>query len=331
MLPNVIGSILAAALMMAAGTPAASEPAPPLSGERMQAAYWNELATSLAGSEDAHDLLTAALVTTLPGKETTQAASRVADLLARAERAAPADPLVWWVAASRCEPAGAGCDEAQAAARTHLLRVDPDNAVHWLLQMAQAWKAGARTEAYAALANAAAASRADDHLVALALMIAKRIEAHPPSPALLHSNDKDAQVREFAMAGGMAVTTATTIPQWKPLLDACNAPAESASAQHCLAVARLLQDSNSMLGARIGYALEQRMDGAARPVVTERRRQLDWMITQYARLGEDGDTTTSWLASLQQSGNEQHALRTVLLANGIPLQPPADWTGPRAD
>ncbi|MBN8728380.1 MAG: hypothetical protein J0H15_11860 [Xanthomonadales bacterium] len=310
------------------------ELAPPLSIERMQGAYWNELATSLAGSEDARDLLTGALVTARPWEAEEPDADRFAHLLARAQRADPTDPLVWWVAASQCSPSGLRCEEAQAAARAHLLRLDPDNALNWLLEAGRAWEAGAQNEAYGALAKAAASGHADDHLIALTLMVAARIEGHPPPPALLRTTDHDApNLQGFALAGGAAVAAAVAIPSWRALLETCRTTAPPEIDRHCLAVARLLQGGNSLLSAHLGYALERRtLGGADEPAATERRkRELDWMSAQFTRLGDDTEVVASWLASLRQTGSEQRALQDVLAARGIPLQPPANWIGPWTD
>jgi hypothetical protein len=327
----MIGLALVGALLMAPGAmagPTGPDVAPPLSSERMQAAYWDELAAALAGSEDARDLLTAALVTARPWEDAPPDEGRVADLLARAERAAPADPLVWWVAASRCEPAGPRCHGARAAARAHLLRLDPDNAVNWLLAAAQAWSAGAKAEAHGALAKAAASSHADDHLVALALMVAARIEAHPPAPALLRASGEGTP--GFALAGAMAFVAPLATMPLQILFEACSARGLPAVDPDCLAVARLLQDGNSLFSARIGLGLERRIldtpNGSF--AAEQRQRELDWMGVQYLRLGEETAPAAAWLASLRRSGSEQRALEDVLAARGVALQPSADWSGP---
>lgn len=330
-----MGGLTICALLVFGVAPAPVADAPPAEAP---AAYWRELAGALERSNDAPALLGAALIEAWPDDGAPPDPDRRADLLARAQKAAPEDPLVWWVAALVCRPPGAQCEEAQAAARRHLVRVDPQNAVGWLLDLGPAARAGATEAAAQALAQAAAASRADDYLVAVTLMLAAQIEAHPPPAALLHSSDAAAPSTErFAHASALAIASALLMPAWQPLFEAC-APVRKSVPEpvvgQCRTIARLLQHGDSLIVVGTGLALERRLPGdrADLASVDRRRRALHWMASQMGLFEAAPPARASvYLAELRKTRSEPRTLAELMRASGIPLEPPAGWHDPQGD
>lgn len=298
-------------------------------------AYWRDLAATLERSGEARALLGAALIEAWPDDGAPPDPDRLADLFARAQKAAPGDPLVWWGAALVCRPAGAQCEEAQAAARTHLLRVDPQNALGWLLGLGPALRDGAAAAARQALAQAAAAGRADDYLVEVALLLAAQIEAHPP-PAVVLRASAEPNAERFAHAAAFAIA-ATVMPPWQPLFEACaptHAAPSTAAVGDCRAIARLLQHGDSLAALGIGLALERRLTGGRADLASldRRRRALHWMGAQMAAFeAASPNAPSAYLAALRRTRSEPRTLAELMQASGIPLEPPGAWRDPQGD
>lgn len=94
-----LGSALALAQDKSASTPLA-----PAKVASAMDAYWHDLAGALDGSTDAHALLVAALIDGFSQQEPKP--DRFGELIARAQKAASEDALVWWIAATQCRGVG---------------------------------------------------------------------------------------------------------------------------------------------------------------------------------------------------------------------------------
>lgn len=313
-----------------------------VAADSAMAAYWHDLASTLARSNDAHALLTAALVDGLSQRTPTQ--ERFNELIARAQQAAPDDALVWWIAATQCRPTGAHCEDAQAAARAQLARIDPDNVSTWLLEMAHAYQTDDRDGTRAALAKAAAASHYNDHLIDAVVMLADQFEAHPMPSAMPDAQRAGnvSSARE-ARTSAWAIAAALVMPALQPVLRVCTPDkkpvGDPITYRQCLDVAQSLAVGSSLIGSSIGVAIEARLlKGTAREAEAEsRRRALSWLMANQMVIGSEdavdvrSNDESAYFMELRRTRSESQALASRMKAHQIPLEPPADWKGPRVD
>ena len=336
----IIGTALALAGVNSFAATASSPAAD--AGTDAHRAYMRDLGDALGRSDDADALLTAALidgfgVDGLYGAATTQG---FGTLLARAEQAAPHDPLVWWVAATQCRGEANTCAAAQREARGKLLLVDADNAVAWLLECAAMQESGDHAAAAHAFAKAAAATRYDDHMIASVKMLAAQLAAHPVPDAVRHSAEGGAVVSPDAFASTMAwaIASAFVMPSIGVPFSVCTPnkkPVQNAATvRQCLDLARTMQHANTLMAMSVGLRIEQRLLAGTRQVadVDRRERKHHWMIEQMSALAPlmSGDSVEArrYRSVLHASNSERAALEAMMKVQGIPLDPPANWQEP---
>ena len=324
--------MFASALTLAQDKPA-STPSAVAGADAAASAYWRDLADTLGHSRDAHALVTAALIDGFAQQP--QNPARFADLIARAQKAAPDDVLVGWIAATQRRPMGADCDNAQQMARATLNKHDDDNAAVWLLDADVYQRAGDHAAAEAAFAKAAAATRYDDYTIASVKMLAAQFAAHPPRDVVRLTNGIADSPQAFANVTAWAIAAALVMPQMRLPLKVCtpdHKPVhDAAKVAECLTIARTMQGGDSLTAVGIGVGLERRLQaGTTHAADVERRwRRHSWMVSQMPALAPyiDGDSVSAqdYRRNLYRSNNERSAVASLMTAQGIPLDPPADW------
>ena len=331
------GVLIGTALALVGGAvfAAAVVPAPTDAAEDSYRAYVRDRSELLGRSNNADALLAAALMPeAYPKASDAEKAQRFTELLTRAEKAAPRDPLVWWVAATQCRGQPDNCADAQRDARAKLIEFDPHNAVTWLVESAAARNAGDADAAERAFASAAAAAHYDDHTVTSTERLAAQLMAHPSASAgVLGTRDEEvAYVHAASMAAAlvlpsMGVPLIFCTPNHKPVQD-------EARVQQCLELADTMQRGDSLVAVSIGLRLEQALlEGKPEEAsVLRRRRSFDWMVEQGSKLvagmAGDSDAAQRYRRDLYASNSEIVAVAGLMKARGIALDPPADWRKP---
>ncbi len=323
------GSALAVAQDKPAATPSAA-----VTTDSAIAAYWRDLASTLDHSSDAHALLTAALIDGLAYERPKP--GRFTELIARAQKAAPDDALIWWIAATQCHPTGAICDDAQRMARDKLSQLDGGNTAVWLLDAEAGKRAGDHAVAEKAFAKAAAGARYDDYVIASAKMLAAQFAAHPPQEAVLRAtNGVAASPQAFANVTAWAIAAALVMPHMASPSNVCTpnrkAVRDAAKAAQCLKLARTMQGGDSLIAVGVGLGMERRLQaGTTNAAGVERRwRSHSWMLSQMPALAPyivgDSVSAQHYRRDLYRSNNERSTVAALMTARGIPLDPPADW------
>ena len=324
-----LGSALALAQDKSASTPLA-----PAKVASAMDAYWHDLAGALDGSTDAHALLAAALLDGFSQQEPKP--DRFGELIARAQKAASEDALVWWIAATQCRGVGSDCAESQKGASEKLSQFDGRNAAVWLLDAAASQRAGDYASAEKAFAKAATATRYDDYMIASVKMLTAQFASHPPHEAarrsadgVIASSEAFAEIEAYAIAAAflmpnMGVPFSRCTPSRKPVHDAVKA-------NECLGLARIMQSGDSLTAVGVGLGIERRLlAGTPAAADVERRwRSNQWMLFQLLTLSPymvgDSKSAQRYRSDLNRSNDERTAIAALMTARGIPLDPPADW------
>lgn len=259
-------------------------------------------------------------------------------LIHRARRLAGDDALVWWSLAYDCPASAAACDRTAALAR--LREIDPDNALVWLVDL----PGGTPDDAAAldaTLEQAARATRFDMHYVERAARYAELLGPIEPSASLLAAIPTEFLVPATAdgvqMMVALGFVLGQSVPAITPITNTCKAAAaHPGSARHtsCRAIAgTLASTSDSLLGARIGSNLQLALaaPGAERDAAGATQRKLAWLWEAGAELQSSGADdpvfTAEQLARWRTPGaTELSMLRDLLRDQGVPLDPPTDWT-----
>jgi hypothetical protein len=223
------------------------------------------------------------------------------------------DPFALFALALACQHQNGPC--VRPNAHEALLRVAPDNAMHWLL-----------------LPNSAAPSDAQLHAASLAPMsdtrlreitaILRKTLAGQPAPAQVEGVD----AHELATALLDEAIGQVDLPQFREVMRMCMRGVEEPRRSDCLALGRRFEDdrSGSILARMIGSSMVRRIvkgtpeEAAAK----EQRRDYVWMSDQVEKLSADDQDRIQretvvhgeWVA--WQRACERVSGRSL---------PPADW------
>jgi hypothetical protein len=319
----------------ATATPTAMQGA---DNDRAALAAWNErvdaaLATradTLAARGAPRDLIASALLRAMPPRnpetpgifpDWERPGAREAWQSARDR--SPDDVLLAWIELENCP---GPCDAD--AARARLQRLEPDNAAAWLQAFDAAWLAGDERLARAHLARAARSERFSYHFEELGLLLQDATTALPvpaPTPAQLRALDMPAGSSADDVTAGAVFGHAVIVISGLPRLhEACGRPGlEPAAYADCHGTLLHLARSRDLLSRMIGTSQLSRLT-AGTPGQAQWQaawRRLRWLHAQSA--GFDSDSA-DYIRGAWQSG-EVAALEALLRANGVPLEPPADW------
>ncbi|MDE1960668.1 MAG: hypothetical protein KGH80_03645 [Xanthomonadaceae bacterium] len=308
-------------------------PSPEMPPAQVLAQFHHDEINLLALRADAHSLLAAALMAQTDANDPARPKPlQTPALLARAQKATDADALVWWVSAAlECRGKVKSCPREETLAQ--LEKADPSNAAVWLWVLHRGQQTGVKATTRAALTSAAQAARFDDYFGSLAAVLYQAAGILPVEENILRaSNQPGVSPAGFKLTS--AASVAIALPH--PYLDALNAACKDAAtdaglAQDCVAVAQKLADSGSLFARGFGLRLLLQLipDGAAHDVAAARLRTLAWRMQHIgelgARLADDSRVTGTYMQALSASGRESDAVDAVLHAQGVALEPPADW------
>lgn len=314
-------------------------PSPEMPPAQVLAQFHHDEINLLALRGDAHSLLAAALMAQADaGDPSRPRVLQTPALLARAQKAADADALVWWVTAAHdCGGKSKNCPHEDTLAQ--LEKADPANAAMWLWALHRGQQTGAKATARAALTSAAQAARFDDYFGSLTMALYQAAGILPVEENILRaSNQPGVSPAGFKLTYAASVAIAVPHPYLDALDVACKgAAADAGLAQDCVAVAQKLADSGGLFARGFGLRLLQQLipDGAAHDAAAARARTLAWRMQRIgelgARLADDGRVTGIYTQTLSASGRESDAVDAVLHSQGVALEPPADWQPPAAE
>ena len=313
-------------------------PSPEMPPPQVLAQFHHDEINLLALRGDAHSLLAAALMAQADaGDPSRPRVLQTQALLARAQKAADTDALVWWVSAAlECRGRIKSCPQEETLAQ--LEKADPANAAVWLWALQRGQRTGAKTTARAALTSAAQAARFDNYFGSLITVLYQAAGILPVEENVLRaSNQSGVSPAGFKLTYAASIAIAVPHPYMDALDAACKDSATDAGlAQDCVAVAQKLVDGGSLIARGFGLRLLLQLipDGAARDAAAARARTLAWRMQRIgelgARLADDSRVTGIYTQSLSASGRESDAVDAVLHSQGVALEPPADWQPPAA-
>ena len=221
------------------------------------------------------------------------------------------DPLVLFVVALGCQVQCSNCSGLEDY--DSLIRVAPDNAVHWLLLP------DATPPSTAQLHSAASASVADSHTRELMQILNAALEDGPApgTPAGANSQNTAQRLRLDAVQ-------AVPLPTFAGIGSLCRTPAEENRAD-CIELGRkLLSDQSGAIVPRmIGSAMIRRLlkGTPEAAVATERRREYVWLSE---KLPDDARSDEAMQRDVATLGEWEAWLRLADRV-GSPRTPPAGW------
>lgn len=221
------------------------------------------------------------------------------------------DSLARFVLALGCQARGAACsshDDYDA-----LVRVAPDNAIHWLMLP----QASAPTPAQ--LHSAAAASAANSHLPELMRILRAALDGGP-TPTTAAGVKADT----LALRSRRDAVDAIPLPLFAGVGPLCRSPSEE-QRNDCIALGRkLLTDrSGAIVPRMVGSAMVRRLlkgtpEAAA---ATERRREYVWLSEKLPDAARLEESTQRDMAAF----GEWEAWLRLADRVGVPRNPPAGW------
>lgn len=219
------------------------------------------------------------------------------------------DPMILFALALACQTHSESCGDDYHDA---LVKLDPDNAVNWLLRPAH-------TQSTAAdLHSAARAHFADSRLRSMVKIVQTALSGQP-APRVV------ADIDARTLAGALSDTAIEALPV--PLLGGAVVPCKAPAADlrgDCLTLARMLiaDQSESLVARMVGSAMLRRLEkGTPEEVAAiQMRRDYVWLDEQL----QTGVDHAQLRADMIQYGEWTAWLRAADRAN-VARQAPADW------
>ena len=299
---------------------------------KFTAAYVLPLADELAGAGDARNLALAASLRRYALKAVPAHAqdddARSIEWQRRALAQMRDDPLVaMLVLADRESPQ----DPIGAQALQRWRDATPQNLVPLLL---------AETDGDEILRAARTMRRFDHGFIDLLRLVLDAVDRHPPSAQALSwlraAGGRDGEIAALTIGTNLSMAI---MPRFSPIMSACIkqvSPAQSERWRDCRHVGALLaESSDTAIAAMIGWSiLRYAPDAPTRANAKKQRRQLRWRLRQWETLrecaapGTDAPRFAAILRAHPELG-EEALMREHLLAAGMVLEPPADWSDER--
>ena len=297
----------------------------------------NQLAGSLAGKYaeqqmqrleklgDRDSLIAAALIG-LPNAEGAGPVAGQPQVLQKLVATFPEDPLALYTAALICQAQTQPC--AKSGYQERLLKVAPDNVIHYLVRPNGGKPSAAQVQL------AAAAGKADSHFTALLGIVRKALADQPA----VGGSGALAQSKELALILRQNEVDSVPWPKLAPTTETCSVKLAADAAQNptlhadCLVVglALFFDEGQSMVARSFGGSIIRRFAPGTQSAIDAAafRRQYVWMseapnpATTAAReqINEDQVLYGEWEAF------QRHAERT-----GMKREPPADWAPKNPD
>lgn len=327
------GFVVLAALLASATVAGSTAPGPVPAGD-FHGPLWRR-AQELAASGRPLELLVASRLAFSQEPSTPpRAAGEPApsdEWLERAIRTGSDQPVIARAAVSRCIATGR-CD-IPAAIQTLRTR-EADDAVSQLLLWRMEMVRGSPATMALAWERVANATRfVDEYAEGVALFDRMTRGVRLPAPDDGPSAAPDLPRLEvvYGLSAGLSMTALADLHR------RCRAGAADAVLDEgCRHLLTVMADSASLLANSFATSklLAAARDAAERARWQERRRELAWITTEASGLlGADSDVvpgvdTHAYLRWTVESG-ELGAMRQLLAANGIPVQPPAGWQPPQ--
>jgi hypothetical protein len=235
-----------------------------------------------------------------------------ADIEQRLARSFGRDPLAQFTLALACQVQKEPC--ADPGHYDELVRIEPDNAVNWLLLPNNASPSEAQLHA------AAAATKADSHLRDM-IRIVRAALAGQPAPAMQPGVD----ARELALLLRRDAADQVPLPAFRGAIAVCKPDVVKHPAD-CIALGhRLIDDrSGAILTRMIGVVLLRRLEKGSADDVTAKA-----MRARYVWLGEQLESSKApYQERLKDeivAYGEWEAYQRAVERLGSPRTPPANW------
>ena len=314
-------------------TPGPDTPGTPAAREKRDHRTWmRELADALVHRADPHSLAAAALLMNANAPDLSEPTERrdvfrgrILGLLDRAAKAAPADVSIQSLALVFCrDPAYqiAGCNPQPY--EEALTAIDPTNAWAATGDLRRANAARNPTQQAAAIARMARSARIDTHRVEIETLFANALQSVPIAP-----DDRSAQ--DSLNPSRRLTTSAVNAAPIDPLDavgTACEHPSEGEARDNCRTVAGLLGRSPDPILADQGLTLARHLappGSALAAELAKEQRRVDWQTAAFLRTPRTPEQNARFVRDRMPSAELR---REVLLENGVPLDPPADWRSP---
>lgn len=304
---------LAAPASAGANDPGSNVPA---AAALLAADYRQQHWQRLSAKSDRDSLIAATLIG-LPTASQTPAMAGQTGLEQRLAGMSAHDPLAQFVLALACQAKKAACQDT----RLHeaLVRLAPDNAMHWLLLPAGTVPSPAQ------LHQAGLAKFSDAHTRELTRIVRAALGEQPvvTAPAGIDPHELSLQLRRN-------VLEALTAPNLVGVMASCRLPGQPHS-DDCVAIARTLSadHSGSILPTMVGSAMIRRLlkGTPEADAALALRRDYVWLSIQ-APLNSDDAAGEERLHAESAQYGEWEAWQRRLDRQGSPRQPPSGWTPP---
>ncbi len=326
---GLAGLCLSLACMAAHGQSAVPAPAANLPiaqiAESLAGSYAEQQMQRLEKLGDRDSLIAATLIG-LPNAEGATPAKGQAQVLQKLVAAFPEDPLALYTAALICQAQTQPC--AKSGYQERLLKVAPDNVIHYLVR-----PNGGKPSA-AQVHLAAAAGKADSHFTELLGIVRKALADQPA----VEGAGALAGSKELALILRQNEVDSVPWPKLAPTTETCNVKLAADAAQDptlhadCLVVGLALyfDAGQSMVARSFGGSIIRRFAPGTQSAIDAAafRRQYVWMseapnpATTAAKeqINEDQVLYGEWEAF------QRHAERS-----GMKREPPADWVPKNPD
>jgi len=259
------------------------------------------------------------------------------------------DPLLLWMAIADCPASAAACDAPAALAR--LREIEPENAANWLFpSSAQGADAVQGTLADAAdadkrLAAIAESTRVNMHYADLLRLFVDAVSVAPVPDAVLaitEPPESDPEIVQLTYASGMSMAVAW--PSIGKLTERCRGEAVAVGGEHLRQLCReamtvLHQQADTVLIDIFASRtlLEVLPEGAEKEAIRQAQRNRRWQVAAGTELmlgagdGSISDNVRVQMQDILKLVNDPEAteishLRDRLVAAGVSLEAPADWT-----
>jgi hypothetical protein len=277
----------------------------------MRADYRQQQWQRLAQKSD-RDSLIAAVLLGMPEEADKAPINGNADVEQHLAKVFGHDPLALFTLALACQMQSQPC--AHPEHYDALVRIAPDNAVHWLLLPNDGTPSDAQLHA------AAAATHADTHLRDI-MRIVRTALANQPPPALRTGVDP----RELALLLRRNAVDQVQIPKFRGAITACKGAVEQLRTD-CIGLGRNLQNdrSGAFISRMIGVVLIRRLekDTPEDVAAKEMRRDYVWVSDQLLA------SKAPYEERVQNETvvfGENEAWQRAVERLGEPRTPPAGW------